>query len=183
MAKEKINSVAFDLGGVLAYRDLSCLTEEERMLVDVYMNRNSIQDEELVRYAASKMSEIFIKVYKLKGDAIPTLDMLKDEKITPAIWTNNVKMIDDWFEAVGLYRYIRREDIVNSFYIGVDKPNLEFYRRALEIIKKHRNQVLFVDDSKRNVEGAKEIGIPSLVYREEDKLSDVVQDELRRKRL
>ncbi len=180
---EKINTVAFDLGGVLAYRDLSCLTEEEKKLLEVYMNRNCIQDEELVRYATSRMSEIFIKMYKLRKDTIPTLDMLKEERITPSIWTNNVKMIDDWFSAVGLYRYIRREDIVNSFYISTDKPNLEFYRRALEIIKKHRNQVLFIDDNKRNVEGAEVLGIPSLVYHEEDTLSEVVQDELRRKRL
>ena len=44
----QIKTVAFDLGGVLAYQDLDLLTEEELMLFRVYMNRNDILDKELI---------------------------------------------------------------------------------------------------------------------------------------
>lgn len=176
----KITKVAFDLGGVLAYRDLSVLTEEEKMLLNVYMNRRSINDKELIEYASTKIQEIYLKIHKLTPDAIPTLEMLRSEHLTPSIWTNNIREIDNWFEEIGLYRYIDRKDIINSFYIGCDKPNIEFYKRALEIVKKHNSEVLFIDDSEPNVEGAAICGIPSIVYDDHHSLIKTVEKGIRK---
>lgn len=172
--------IAFDLGGVLAYRDLSSLTDEERLLLEVYMNRQNETDKELVRYAQSKIQDIYIKIHRLRPEAIETLTMLKSEHLTPSIWTNNIREIDGWFESIGLYKYINRQDIINSFYIGCDKPNIEFYKKALAIVKKHNDEVLFIDDSRININGATASGIPSILYDEQGSLLDTVERGIKR---
>ncbi|HBA37546.1 MAG TPA: hypothetical protein DCY94_02365 [Firmicutes bacterium] len=177
---QKKDTIAFDLGGVLSYRDLSSLNEEERFLLEVYMNRYKVQDRELLAYATSKIPEIYLKINHLRSDAEETLQMVKDEHLTPSIWTNNIGAIDVWFESVGLYKFVRREDIVNSFYIGVDKPNVEFYKKALEIIKKHKDLILFFDDDAKNVEGAIKSGIESVHFDSARKLPEVLDEELRK---
>ena len=176
----KISTVAFDLGGVLAHQDLSVLTEEERFILKTYMNRKKITDKELIVHAESKIANIYSKIHKLSPEAVPTLEMLREEKIRPSIWTNNIKEIDNWFEEIGLYRHIKREDIINSFYIGADKPEVEFFRKALELLKNKPQDVLFLDDSKENVTSAKNYGINSRMYNMRESLEDTVRTEIRK---
>lgn len=178
---KKIKTVAFDLGGVLAYQDLSILTEEERYLLNVYMNRNKENvNREILEYAKSKIAEIYLKIYKLNSSTIKTLDMLKQENIKPSIWTNNIKEINSWFESINLYRYIRREDIINSFYIGADKPNKLFYYKALETLKNMPEDILFLDDNSVNILSARECSINAKEYDMEDDLKETVETEIRK---
>lgn len=179
--RNKIEVVAFDLGGVLAYRDLSSLTEEELILLKTYLHRRNIQDRDLLEQARRRIDEIYLKIHRLNAGAVPTLEMLKDLKIRPSIWTNNIREIDNWFEEIGLYKYIRREDIVNSFDIGSDKPDLEFYRRALELLSNKPNDVLFFDDDKRNIEGARLCNIDGIEYDMSQDLEKTVEEEIRRR--
>lgn len=178
-----IKTVAFDLGGVLAYQDHSALTEEELFLFKVYMHRNSNNAEkELVEYAKSKIGEIFVKMHKLNINTIQTLEMLKDANIKPSIWTNNIPEINLWFESINLYRYIKEEDVVNSFFLGADKPDLEFYRRALLQIKNNPQDVLFFDDNINNVIAAREVNIIGEEYNMQDNLLERVDTEIKKVR-
>lgn len=179
----EIKTVAFDLGGVLAYQDLSALSEEELFLFKTYMNRNNIKDRELIEYASKKIPDIYLKIHRLTGDALPTLEMLKDMKVRPSVWTNNIKEIDAWFEEVGLYRYIKREDIINSFYIGADKPELEFYQRALKLLKSLPQKVLFLDDKDENILSAERCGINGKLYNMDENLTETVESEIKRRGL
>ena len=177
---KKVKTVAFDLGGVLAYQDLSVLTEEELMLLETYMNRNKGVDRELLEYSKSKIQEIYLKIHKLNSEAISTLDILKQEKIKTSICTNNIKEIDAWFEEIGLYRYIKREDIINSIYLGVDKPDINFYRNALILLKNKADDILFFDDNHENILGARKCGINSKEYDMKDSLEKSVEEEIRK---
>jgi len=176
----RFNTVAFDLGGVLAYQDLSLLSDEELFLFEIFMKRRNIKDLELLRYANSRILDIYLKIHKLNIEAISTLEMLNDMKIKISIWTNNIKEIENWFEIVNLYRYISRENVINSFYLGVDKPDIEFYKRALHILKNNPNEVLFFDDSSKNIIEAKNIGIFARRYDFSENLRKNVYDEIRR---
>ncbi len=176
----KIETVAFDLGGVLAYQDFNSLSEEELFLFKCYMNRWNIRDKELIEYASHKIPEIYLKIHRLRKEAIPTLEMLKDMNIRPSIWTNNIKEIDAWFEEIGLYRYIRREDIINSFYIGSDKPDIRFYRRAIELLKAIPKDTLFLDDNYQNIINAEKCGINGRLYDSHDSLEEIVEREIKK---
>ena len=178
----EIKTVAFDVGGVLAYQNLSALTEEEQILFRIYMNRNHIQDPNLIEYASKRMPDIFLKIYKLSNSAMPTLEALKDMKKRLSIWTNNIGAIDGWFEHIGLYRYVKREDIINSFYIGVDKPNIEFYRIALKHLRSAPQNVLFLDDNSKNIRAAIRCGITGILYHmPPDNLKDIVIPEIKKR--
>ena len=175
----KIKTVAFDLGGVLAYQDISLLTEEEKLLLQIYRKPSKVSNRELLEYAKKQMVEIFLKLYHLNDEAIPTLEMLKQEKIKSSIWTNNREEINAWFQNVNLYRYIKREDIINSFYLGCDKPKRDFYIHALWLLKNKPEEVFFLDDSEENILGAKECGILTQKYIENENLRQVVEKKLK----
>lgn len=178
-----IKTVAFDLGGVLAYQDLSELTEEEILLLKTFMNRNQVVNKEILEYAKSKITQIYLKIHKLNSETIPTLEMLQEEKVNLSIWTNNIKEIDAWFEQINLYRYIKRENIINSFYLGVDKPNIDFYRNALWLLKNNPEDVLFFDDNHANILGAKKCMIQAKEYDIKESLKKTVKKEIRGKSL
>ncbi|MCM1052553.1 MAG: HAD hydrolase-like protein [Ruminococcus sp.] len=180
---KEVRTVAFDLGGVLAYQDLFILTEEELFLLKIFMNRNKCVNRELLEYAKSKIEEIYLKIHKLNNTAISTLEMLHQDGIRPSIWTNNIKEINAWFEEVGIYKYIRREDIINSIYLGVDKPNINFYYKALTLLKNNPREVLFLDDNYQNVLNAIKCGIIGKEYNMKDSLEETVKREIKRSRL
>lgn len=178
---KKIEAFAFDLGGVLAYLDFSKLSLEEKYIYDLYMHRfdKEISKEEM-EYIKMVLPDIMVKLYLLESSAIDTLEMLKSYKIKPSIWTNGIKEMEAWFESINLYQYIAYEDIVNSFYLNVDKPRCEFYEKALKIINVRPSKVLFYDDKKENVEGASLLGIKGCMFDESKRLISQVEDEIRK---
>lgn len=179
-----IRVVAFDLGGVLAYCDDSTLSEDELYLLQFYkkyMGRQIVskKDRDFLEYAKSKMSGIYLKIHKLNNDTIPVLEMLQDEKIRTSIWTNNTPYINSWLEEVELTRFIHSGDIINSFYLGYDKPDIRFYLEALRILNINPLSVLFLDDNSINVESALRCGIWGEQYTMQMSLYNKVKDIIR----
>ena len=175
--------MAFDLGGVLAYQDLSVLNEEELFLFKVYMNRSKVEDKELVRYAEKRILDIYLKIHKLNPDTFNVLEILKVEKIIPSLWTNNIKYLNSWLDSVGLHKYIDNSNVINSYFLNVDKPNKEFYYKALKQLKQSPNDILFFDDDMENVISSKRCGIESKIYDMKDSLEEKVQKEIKKRSL
>lgn len=179
-----IRFVAFDLGGVLAYCDNSKLSDEELYLLQFYkkyMSRQIVskKDRDFLEYVKSKMSDIYLKIHKLNNDTIPVLEMLQDEKIRTSIWTNNTPYINSWLEEVGLTRFIYSRDIINSFYLGYDKPDIHFYLEALRVLNINSINVLFLDDNNINVKSAMRCGIWGEQYTMQMSLYTKVKDMIR----
>ena len=55
--------------------------------------------------------------------------------------------------------------VVNSSSIGIEKPNLGFFQRALEISGSRAQDSVFVDDSLSHVESASRLGIASILHK------------------
>lgn len=180
----EIERIAFDLGGVLSHLDFSKLSIEEKYLYNLYMNRfnKEIRKEEM-EYIKKRLPDIMVKLYELEDTAVDTLEMLKATGIKPSIWTNGIKEMEAWFESVNLYRYIAYEDIVNSYYLNVDKPRHEFYEKALKIINVRPSKVLFYDDKKENVEAACLMGIDGIQFDGSRSLNNTVERDIERRRL
>lgn len=179
---KKVKTMAFDLGGVLAYQDLSALSNKEKFLLDVFMHRNAgLYSHELIEYSKGKIMPIYLKIHKLYPDTFSILEMLRDEKIRISIWTNNIKEIDNWMCNVGFYNFVKRDDVINSIYLGVDKPKKEFYINALRILKNSSKDIFFIDDNIENVRGALKCGIDSLTLDKEESLHKIVEDKIKRR--
>ena len=169
LESDEIKMVAFDLGGVLAYRDLSVLSAEEQNLLLIYQKYMGIKDvnpkdKEFLEYTGSKMEEITRKIYKLNREALDVLKMLQYNGIDISLWTNNTPYLNSSLEQVGILRYVPLENVINSYYLGYDKPNKYFYLKALELLHIRASQVLFVDDNCDNLISAKNCGIQTLEY-------------------
>lgn len=182
--QKEIKSVAFDLGGVLLFQDFSKLTEEEKFLFTFYMSRNNQEKmkeyyqqfgiekaEKILKYAEEQMPLIYPKIHKPYKDAFQTLEVLREEKITPSIWTNNISALSIVLEKLGFYDYVNPQHVINSIDFGYLKPSEGFYRYALQKTKQVPNEVLFIDDNLKNVEGARKLNIHGMHYIKTEEMS------------
>jgi putative hydrolase of the HAD superfamily len=72
------------------------------------------------------------------------------------------------FEKFGLNGLLRVR--LSSCYLGLHKPDLPFYRRALDVLGSPAKRVLFIDDRVENVAAATEVGIHALLFEGAEKL-------------
>ncbi len=66
------------------------------------------------------------------------------------------------FEHFGLRNYFKVA--LSSCYLGLRKPDAAIYRRALDILGRPAERILFIDDRAENVEGAIAVGMNALLF-------------------
>jgi putative hydrolase of the HAD superfamily len=52
----------------------------------------------------------------------------------------------------------------SSCYLGVSKPQLDVYRKALAISQRRPEESLFIDDSPGNIQAARDVGMQAILY-------------------
>jgi len=82
-----------------------------------------------------------------------------------AICTNNVREWEARWRAMLPIDEIF-DTVVDSAFVGMRKPDPEIYRLTLERLGVPAAQALFIDDVELNCEGARELGIRSVWFRE-----------------
>jgi putative hydrolase of the HAD superfamily len=76
---------------------------------------------------------------------------------------NEARATNDYrFETFGLRRYLKIA--LSSCYVGLRKPGLPIYRRALDILGGQPSRILFIDDREENVAGAVEAGMTGVRF-------------------
>ena len=73
------------------------------------------------------------------------------------------------FARFGLGQWLRLR--FSSCYMGLHKPDLAFYRRAVDILGVTPDRILFIDDRPVNVEAAARVGIHALCFEGRQQLS------------
>ncbi len=82
------------------------------------------------------------------------------------------------FAGVGVdYQNLFKKSFL-SFEMKALKPSAAFYKRVLEQIGHPAEELLFIDDSKRNVDGAVAAGLPSVYYDPATDLAALLADVL-----
>jgi putative hydrolase of the HAD superfamily len=66
------------------------------------------------------------------------------------------------FQRYELRKYF--EIALSSCYIGLRKPNLEMYKRAIDILGRPAERVLFIDDRQGNVDSAVDAGMKAIRF-------------------
>jgi putative hydrolase of the HAD superfamily len=72
------------------------------------------------------------------------------------------------FEHFGLRKYFRVA--LSSCYLGLRKPEPAIYRRALDILGRPAERILFIDDREENVAGAEAAGMKAIRFEGADAL-------------
>jgi putative hydrolase of the HAD superfamily len=74
------------------------------------------------------------------------------------------------FESFGLRNYFSVS--LTSCYLGLRKPEPAIYHRALDILGKPAERILFIDDRRENVAGAVAAGFKAIVFEGADSLRE-----------
>jgi putative hydrolase of the HAD superfamily len=72
------------------------------------------------------------------------------------------------FEHFGLRKLFKVA--LSSCYLGLRKPDAAIYQRALEILGRPAERILFIDDRAENVAGAVAVGMKTILFRNADSL-------------
>lgn len=88
---------------------------------------------------------------------------LKNQNITTATLSNASEPFIKRFRRLG---YLKHFDyIFHSHIIGFRKPDPRIYQHVLKTLKKQPEEVLFIDDNRSYIEGAKKFGIHTITFR------------------
>lgn len=72
-----------------------------------------------------------------------------------------VRYLDEKYHFLELFK-----DGIFSYDVGLRKPSLEIYKKALELVKVPAEQTLFIDDKESALVPAKELGMKTLLFTE-----------------
>lgn len=100
------------------------------------------------------------KKYRFFDDALEMIPCLS-RRYRLAVVSDAWPSLDHVFREAGLRQYF--SSFVLSSHIGVTKPYGLMFTRALEALALQPDQAVLVDDNPANCEGARKIGIPSIL--------------------
>lgn len=171
-----IKIIAFDIGGVLAYPDKQQLTNHEELLLQAYLNEIKM-DLELKQELTEKINGIYQKLYIPIEKNFQTLESVVKSGYLPSIWTNNRPAITAWIESSGIDKYLLPQFLCNSCNMpnGINKPNFMFYIHALRQMGALSNQVLFIDDNKKNIVEGEKLRISGIHYQTDLNLEEEIK--------
>jgi putative hydrolase of the HAD superfamily len=87
---------------------------------------------------------------------------------------NEARETNDYrFATFGLRQHFKVA--FSSCYVGLRKPHVEMYRRAIDILGVSPDRILFIDDRRENVDGAVQAGIKGIRFEGEQQLREVLK--------
>jgi HAD superfamily hydrolase (TIGR01549 family) len=108
-------------------------------------------------------SHNYATIFKLYVGVIPALSDL-GRKYRLALVSNCSVGLSDVLRALGIARYF--DGIILSYEIGVRKPDKRIYLDALRSVKLRAYECIFVSDEISDLEGAKDVGLRTLLVRQ-----------------
>ena len=125
-------------------------------------------------YSAKKLSKDVINEYMDKtkwfiyDDVIETLEKIIGMEYKNYILSNHVPELKRIVENVGLKDYFC--EIYSSANIGYEKPHIKFYEYVLKELNIYKDNCIIIGDSyEADVKGGENIGIKSILVRNENK--------------
>lgn len=70
---------------------------------------------------------------------------------------------------------VKLDDLIISAEISKIKPNLDFYKYILNKYKIEANELLFLDDNIKNINGARKIGIQTIMAKKSINMIDEIK--------
>lgn len=163
-----IKVIAFDMVGVLVTeKDIDLSLEEDKLErlfgdniddADYLMNaRKIIPDDSIVMKVTEDIIE---KLYEVKDSKIFEEIKAKYNDVKIVIATNHISLVRNYINEHLNTSYL--DDVIISAEVHKIKPNADFYQLLLDKYNINPDEMLFVDDSQKNIDGAKELGIKTI---------------------
>jgi putative hydrolase of the HAD superfamily len=117
----------------------------------------------------------FIAVMKSQSVPIPSnaMGVLREIstscKFLVGVLNNESRLLHEYrMEKYGLEPYLEIQ--LSSCYLGMRKPDADIYRRAIDIVGRPANRILFIDDRAANAQAARDAGMQAIQFLGEDQL-------------
>ena len=177
-----IKVIAFDMVGVLVNEkdiELSLVEDKlERLFGDNLSDSDYLKDAEKITDKAIEITEeIMNKLYEVRDKDIFKKIKEKYPNIKVIIATNHVSIIKDYIKKVFNTKYI--DDILVSAEMHKIKPNSDFYQYILDKYSINSNELLFLDDNIKNIEGAEKLEIPTIKVNKDTNLLKKIENKLK----
>jgi putative hydrolase of the HAD superfamily len=116
------------------------------------------------------LEAIFAQSVELPGGALGILhELAASGRYMLGCLNNEAREPNDYrFREFGLRPYF--DVALSSCYVGLRKPKAPIYRRALDILGKPANRILFIDDRPENAAAAAQAGMKAIWFKGADAL-------------
>lgn len=110
------------------------------------------------------LNAIFAQSVPIEDSALSVLDELADAgKCLVGALNNEAREPNDYrFQKYGLRD--RFEVALSSCYVGLRKPEAVMYKRAIDIVGRPAERILFIDDREGNVDAARACGMKGIQF-------------------
>lgn len=179
-----IKVIAFDLVGVLVNERDIVLSNEEEKLERLF--GPNLSDDDYLKKAKEivcneenivNITKILInKLYKVKEKEIFKKIKKINSKVKIVVATNHVSFVKEFINSHFDINYL--DDLIISAEINRIKPNLDFYEFILDKYKINANELLFLDDNIKNVNGANVLGIKTIMVEKSINMIDEIKSYL-----
>ena len=171
--RERVTAVEhFDLDGEdLEARHLAIFAAWERDAIDLDAYLDQVMFYTPRSFSRDEFFEFMLSQSKLLADG--ALSILKEvaasDKCVVGALNNEARATNEYrFSKFGLREYF--QVAFSSCYFGLRKPDRAMYRRALDILGRPPERVLFIDDRQQNVDGATATGMKAILFEGADVL-------------
>lgn len=114
-----------------------------------------------------------IEATNVQEEMYELVNALKKERVPVALFTNTKPQRAFYYQKLGLYAPFCPCFI--SFEIGSRKPSPESYAIVIESLQLPPQKIVFIDDKKENVEGARKAGIDAIHFQSVSQLKKALQ--------
>lgn len=201
MSVPQIDTIIFDLGGVLidwnpeyVFRTIF-EDEAERKHFLTNITTSEWNEEQDAGRSLDEGTELLVAKHPEYEDAIrafygrweemlggPIEGTVKILEALKAQNTHRIYALTNWSNetfpiALARYDFLRLfEGIVVSGQERMKKPDIKIYNLILDRYQIEPNKAVFIDDNKRNVEGAQKVGIHAIHFQSSDQLNQQLVD-------
>lgn len=124
-----------------------------------------IEQEHGVRVDIRRLAECLASGQKVRPEMLELVSDLHASGLRLAVLTNNAREARSWWES-GVFPLEVFETVFDSSELGVRKPDPEIYHLVSVRLNLYREQVVFIDDTEENVNGALKAGMRGLLFRD-----------------
>ena len=167
-----IKAIAFDLGGCLVRENDVEMSPQEEILEKEFGNINF--DKEYFAWATQTLSLSEKEIKSILANLLPKLYSLKEERIFEkilekypdmifAVASNHISLVRESLKHLWILEEFKV--ILISWDCGYEKPEEWFYQLLAEKLWVDTDEILFIDDSEKNIEGAKKIWLHTIHYK------------------
>lgn len=166
-----IKAIAFDLGGCLIWENDIEMTPQEEILEKEFGNINS--DEEYFIWATQTLSLSEKEIKSILANLWPKLYYLKEEWIFKkilekypqmifAVASNHISLVKESLRHLWVLEEFKV--VLISWDCGYEKPEEWFYQLLAKKLWMDTDEILFIDDSEKDIEGAKKVWLHTIHY-------------------